>query len=156
MSEISVEIAGIIVNIIIGVFNLLVMIRLGRKQIHATLQTAQPIPKPKKKRKLTRLQRRWIVLFRLIQYLMITDPFTHAYTDYLVWCCTDSGLTARIVYFSLAGFTYLGSIIVFFQAQGYVKRIKARDRATLLQLGALKPRKPKQIPETVSGDDQSK
>lgn len=138
-----------------GVFNLVVMIRLGRKQIHATLQTAQPSPKPNKKRKLTRLQRRWVMVFRFVQYLMITNPITHAYTDYLIWCCSGTGIPFRIAYFALAGCAYLGSIVVFFQARGYIKRIKARDRATLLQLGALRPRQPKQIADQPN-DDQSK
>jgi hypothetical protein len=148
MSEISVEIAGIIVNIIIGAFNLLVMIRLGRKQIHATLQTAAPIPKPKRKRKLTRAQKRWIMVFRYLQYTCITQPISHGYIDYLILCCSDTGIVFRSMFVLIAGFGYLGSIVLFFQARRYIKLIKARDRATLLSLGALKPRQPKQIPET--------
>ena len=88
------------------------------------------------------------MIFRLIQYITLTSPINHGYIDYMIWCCSDAGTLFRIAYFLVAGFSYLGSLIVFVQSHRYIKRIKARDRATLIKLGALKPREPKQTPET--------
>jgi hypothetical protein len=54
----------------------------------------------------------------------------------------------RVVYFAVAALSYIANIILFFQAQWYIGRIKARDRRILIWLGALKPRKPKKSSET--------
>ena len=148
MSDTTTQIIGIAVNAIMDLAAIVVAFLIGRKQIQLMLQPAQPAPKPKTKKRprLTRIQRRFIVLFRLIQYLCVSSFITNGYPDYLAWSYVQPS-KLKTLYIAIAVLGYIGNVVLFFQLQWYIGRIKARDRKVLIYLGALKPREPKQNPE---------
>ena len=137
----AIQITGIVVNTVVGAITLALMYWLGKRQIQATLQSAQPAPKARRPRRLTRIQQRQIKVFRLVQLLVLISIPRDWIENYWFLQAAPGKLTNLTIAIGVIG--EVGGLIVFFQVQRLIRRIKAGERDVLIRLGLLKPRPPK-------------